>query len=208
MREVLVVDDHPIVLDAMSEAARSLFPEAAVHTAATLAGAIKAARAAERIDLALLDLGLPDASGLPVLTAFREACPGTPVVVFSATEDRTIVLGALQAGARGFVPKSSTPDVIAAALRLIAAGGTYVPVQALGAEAGGEAQEPPAGLTGRQLDVLRLMAQGLANKQIARQLRIAHDTVKNHARALYAALGVQTRKDAARVAARRGVKLD
>ena len=85
-------------------------------------------------------------------------------------------------------------------------GGIYVPPQAINGHANGS--ESPLPLTGRQLDVLRLIVKGMANKEIARHLRIAKDTVKQHAKAVYAALGIATRSQAAHAAERRGIKLD
>jgi DNA-binding NarL/FixJ family response regulator len=144
---------------------------------------------------------VPGCSGMDALTAFRQAFPQARVVVVSANEDRASVVGALEAGAAGYVPKTHAPPLVAAALRVVAEGGTYVPPQALQE---GERQA----LTARQLDVLRLMARGLGNREIAQQLRIAKDTVKQHAKALYAALGVASREQAGPAAQRRGIKLD
>lgn len=152
----------------------------------------------------MLDLGLPGCAGIEALTRMRAAAPEARIVVVSATEERDVILAALRAGAAGYVPKTSKPGVVTAALRLVAAGGVYVPPQTLG--------DVPAAarkaLTGRQLEVLRLLARGLANKEIARNLRIGQETVKQHARAVYAALGVSRRAQAGRAAERRGIKLD
>lgn len=205
---LLVVDNHPVAVEVLSVIARATFPGATVSTAMGFEEAVASARAAERLDLVLLDLGLPGCTGIEALTQFHEAFPLLPVVIVSATEDRSAVLAALDAGAAGYLPKTSTPEVISAALRLIAAGSTYVPLQAVDCSGAGEedgASRPH--LTARQRDVLRLMVQGLANKEIARHLRIAQDTVKQHARAVYAALGVAGRSQAARAVQRRGIKL-
>lgn len=207
MRGVLVVDDHPIVLEVMSAIVSAVFVQAQIYSADNLASAIEIAQITDGIELALLDLGLPDAVGLEVLNRFLAACPLIPAVVVSGAEERDVVLAALRAGARGYVPKTSKHDVIVAALRLVAAGGMYVPPQAIAEDSAAEAVLAHS-LTGRQMDVLRLMAKGLADKQIAKHLRISHDTVRNHARALYVALGVESRKEAARAATQRGIKFD
>src|SRR5262249_48840124 len=99
------------------------------------------------------------------------------------------------------------PRVIASALQLVAAGGVYIPPQAIGAQSCGEVKAQLPMLTGRQLDVLRLITRGFANKDIAAQLRIAKDTVKQHAKAVYSALGVANRSQAARAVERRGINL-
>jgi DNA-binding NarL/FixJ family response regulator len=206
VNNILIVDDHPLIVEIMGAVARAAFPGAAVRSANGLADALKSAHD-EGVDLVLLDLGLPGCRDISALTLFRAAFPGARVVVVSAIEERSVVLAALEAGAAGYIPKTSRPEVIAAALKLVGAGGIYVPPQAIDAE-------PPhprrarAALTGRQLEVLRLIVRGLANKEIAQSLRIAKDTVKQHAKAVYAVLGVSNRAQAGRAAERRGIKLD
>jgi len=209
VKNILIVDDHPLMLEILRAVTRMIIPEAEAQLATCLAQGIEAARGMEKIDLVLLDLGLPDCFGIGALTLFRDAFPQAPVVVISAHEDRAMVVAALEAGAIGYIPKTSTPDVMMAALRLVAAGGTYVPPQVLHPPAQDtDLPERRVDLTERQLDVLRLLVKGLANKEIARQLRIAKDTVKQHAKAVYAVLGVASRSQVARVAERRGIKLD
>ena len=205
---VLVVDDHPILHEVLGAVARSVFCEAEVRVAKSLEEAFEHA-GGEAPDLTLLDLGLPGCVGLDALSAFRGRFPAAPVVVVSATEDRASVVRALGMGAVGYVPKTHAPPLIAAALRLVSEGGIYVPPQAINSEP--EPEHParaPVSLTERQLDVLRLIAKGLANKEIARHLHIAKDTVKQHAKALYTALGITTRSQAANAAERCGIKLD
>jgi DNA-binding NarL/FixJ family response regulator len=203
---VLVVDDHPLLHEVLGAVARSVFRDAHVCFANSLEAAFECARDGEALHLTLLDLGLPGYAGLDALAAFRSSFPAVPTIVVSATEDRASVLRALDMGAAGYVPKTHAPPLIAAALRLVSEGGIYVPPQAInGREGNGEAA---ASLTCRQLDVLRLIVKGMANKEIARQLRIAKDTVKQHAKAVYAVLGIATRSQAARAAERRGIKLD
>ncbi len=201
MNRVLVVDDHPLVALILLEQARAAFPGAQVAGAGSVAEAI----ASEGVDLVMLDLGLPGCVGIEALTRVRAAHPEARVVVVSATEERDVILAALGAGAAGYIPKTSAPGVVTAALRLVAEGGVYVPPQALeGERPAGE----PIGLTGRQLEVLRGIARGQANKEIARRLGISEDTVKQHAKAVFAALRVKSRSQAGRAAERRGIKLD
>lgn len=206
MPSILIVDDHPLIVEIMGAVARKVFPAARLHVANGLAEALTTARA-ESVDLVLLDLGLPGCRDISALTQFREAFPAARVVVVSAMEERAVVLAALEAGAAGYIPKTSAPAVVAAALRLVGEGGIYVPPQAIDVEPA-PARGARAALTGRQLEVLRLMARGLANKEIAQNLRIAKDTVKQHAKAVYAALGVSSRTQAGRAAQLRGIKLD
>jgi DNA-binding NarL/FixJ family response regulator len=211
---VLVVDDHPIVVEILNAIVRGVFPEANLSAAFGLVEGLASARAAESLDLVLLDLGLPGCEGISALNEFRAALPAVRVVVVSADDSPRVVLAALEAGAAGYIPKTSQSSVIAAALRLIAAGGTYVPLECIesalapGADEGVAAGASRTALTARQHEVLRLIVRGFANKEIARQLRIAQDTVKQHARAVYAVLGVAGRSQAARAAESRGIKLD
>jgi len=205
MNNVLIIDPHPVVLEMMTAIARAEFPNARIRATPCLNDALKLA-GAEPIDLALLDLGLPGCEGISALVKFRRAAPGVWVVVFAASEDRAVVLAALEAGAKGYIPKTSQPLVISAALRVVAAGSTYVPPQALSDAP--FADPAPVALTERQRDVLRLIARGLANKEIAKELHIAKDTVKQHAKAVYQALGIGSRSQAARAAERCGIRLD
>lgn len=205
---VLVVDDHPILHEVLGAVARAVFREACVRFAKSLEEAFEHAHA-EPPDLTLFDLGLPGCAGLDALSAFRTRFPAVRIVVVSATENRASVLRALEMGAVGYVPKTHAPPLIAAALRLVSEGGIYVPPQAINGEP--EPERParaPGFLTERQLDVLRLISKGLANKEIARHLHIARDTVKQHAKALYTALGITRRSQAANAAEPRGIKLD
>jgi DNA-binding NarL/FixJ family response regulator len=200
---VLLVDDHPMIQEILGAVVRGVFPEARLDVASRLEQAIELAASGELPDLVLLDLGLPGCTGIEALKTFRKSYPHVRTVVVSANEDRSSVVGALEAGAAGYVPKTHAPPLIAAALRVVAEGGTYVPPQALG---DGECEQQD--LTERQLDVLRLLAKGMCNKEIAQRLRIAKDTVKQHAKAVYAALGVESRNKAGIAAQRRGIKLD
>jgi DNA-binding NarL/FixJ family response regulator len=120
---VLLVDDHPVIQQVLSAVTRNLFAGALIDVASDLAQAIDGAGEGDAPDLVLLDLGLPGCAGIEALTAFRKAHPDQRV----ANEDRGSVMGALQAGAAGYVPKTHAPPLMAAALRLVAQGGTYVP---------------------------------------------------------------------------------
>ena len=209
MKSILIVDDHPLLLRGLDAVARSVFPEARVRTAASCEEALEIARSADAPDLVLLDLSLPGCAGIMALERFRQVQPSMRIVVVSSSEERELVLAALEEGAAGYIPKTSQPEIFIAALRLVAAGGIYVPPQALRAEVPASVvYQRKTELTERQREVLRLIARGMGNKEIARQLRIAKDTVKQHAKAVYAALGVAGRAQAARAAESRGIKLD
>lgn len=204
---VLLVDDHPIVREVLQQVVNRALRPASLVVERDLASAMSAARQACRLDLALLDLGLPDCKGIEALIRFRGSFSQVPVIVISASEDPGTIRTAMHHGARGYIPKTTATDVMEAALKLVAAGGTYVPHEALAqpaARAGGHNLD----LTERQLDVLRRVVQGQANRQIAGQLGIAENTVKQHVRAIFQELGVATRTEAMIAAARRGLRFD
>jgi len=202
---LLIVEDHPLVQDSLRSLAAEGFPGAEIALAGSLAEAIEGARV--RPYLVLLDLGLPDSAGLDTLKRFRKARPEPRVAVLAEAEDAQLAQAVIQGGASGFVPKTHTRPMIAAALQLIVAGGLYTPARTA-AERKLPAPRSSADLTDRQLDVLRLIARGLRNREIGERLRISEDTVKQHARVAYAILGVSSRTQAMSAVARRGIRLD
>jgi len=206
--DVLLVDDHPIIHETLGAVVRSVIPDVQVHSEMDLGNALSKARQLKRLELVLLDLGLPGCTGIEALTRFRKTLPRIRVAVISGSEDAESVRGALDAGAVGYLPKTSQPKVMAYALRLILDGGIYVPAQAMGAVP--PPAKPPTlaalGITERQADVLRLVAKGLTNSDIARTLNISENTVKQHAHQVYLALGVTSRTEAMVVLAKMGIK--
>ena len=202
----LVIDDHPLIQEIVPAVLARALGEVMVGTEATLEAGIARA-AAERPDLVLLDLGLPGCEDLDALTRFRRELPQLPVAVLSASCDRDCIRGALDAGAVGYIPKTSKPDVMIAALKVIAAGGTYVPPEALEQHPLPARRARQLDLTERQKDVLRLMLKGYNNERIASELAIAPNTVKQHAHAIFMVLGVSTRAEALVAAARHGMPL-
>ena len=218
--QVLICDDHPIVASAIGMTLESTF-DAEVRIVTSWAAALSEAAAQGPFDLLLLDLHIPGEDPAANLRAAREACPDTPIVVFSGSEDPEHLRLALELGVRGFIPKSTGSEVIEAALRLVLAGGRYLPervrIMALG-EAAGEAElaRPPraaadpillaaAVLTERQVEVLRMLAGGAANKEIARDLAISPYTVKAHVAQLLMVLGASNRTHAVDLARRQGL---
>lgn len=203
----LVIDDHPLIHEIVPALLEKALGEVVVATEATLEAGIKRA-AAEHPDLVLLDLGLPGCEGLDAIGRFRMEFPQMPVVVFSASCERESIVGALDAGAVGYIPKTSRPEVMIAALKVIAAGGTYVPREVLEQAGPAPRRRGEPDLTERQKDVLRLMLKGYNNERIAAELAIAPNTVKQHAHAIFMVLGVSTRAEAVVAAARHGIPLN
>lgn len=213
----LVVDDHSLIRDGMQSLLASIDSQAHVLLAASAAQARSLLASESGIDLALLDLNLPDADGLALLAEFRAAHPALAVVMLSGARDATTVRRALDAGAAGFIPKTEPREVLASALSLVLAGGVYVPREALGAGAPAASSTPstgggptPAslGLTERQVEVLALIMKGRTNKHICRQLNLAEPTVKNHVTAILRALKVTSRTEAVLAVTQLGWRLD
>ena len=203
----LVIDDHPLLREIVPAMLKKALGEVVVAAEATLEAGIARA-AAEPPDLVLLDLGLPGCVGIDSISRFRMEFPQMPVVVLSGNCDRQSIVGALDAGAAGYIPKTSKPEVMIAALKFIAAGGTYVPPEVLeDAKPAPRRRGGHLNLTERQNDVLRLMLKGYSNERIATELAIAPNTVKQHAHAIFVQLGVSTRAEAVVAAAHLGLRL-
>ena len=176
--------------------------------AGTLQDAVRAASEAPPLDVVLLDLLMPGLAGIQALVRFRESVdPCPPVVVFSSSDDAETAVAALDAGAMGYIPKSSTPAVLQSALRLVLANGIYVPPTVLATGALPRSERSSAtprplrklaelGLTPRQQAVCALMVKGRAVKQIARELNISPATVKVHLQPILRTLGVDNRTEA------------
>lgn len=229
----LVVDDHVLIREATLGVLRQLQADAIVLDAGTCGEAMKILEQHPDVSLMLLDLRLPDRDGFEMLAEVRERFPATAVVMMSGFNDRENVVRALDAGALGFIPKTDSREVLLGALRLILAGGVYIPPEILGRpsaasqspslqrqppvtdgpaapDPGAPARRPtPAelGLTERQVEVLALMMQGKSNKLICRALNLAEPTVKNHVSAILKALDVTNRTEAVLAVAALGWEL-
>jgi DNA-binding NarL/FixJ family response regulator len=211
----LVIDDHPLIQEAVSNVLRRLDPQADIDVAGDCERGLVLAGHGTEPDLVLLDLNLPGQSGIPALRLWRTRHPGVPVVVLSAATDQQTVIAAIGAGASGFIPKSSTNEVMLNALRLVLGGGRYLPPEIL-SHSSTEAISPRAryrstlsmetlGLSARQAEVLKLIAKGASNKVICRELGLAERTVKAHITAVFRALKVTSRTQAAIEATRLGL---
>ena len=192
-----LADDHPIMRAALASALGALGP--ATFVEADDAGRTLAMLDAHPdLDLLLVDLRMPGAHGIDTIRSLRARAPQVPVVVVSADEDPAHVASLVALGVSGYVPKSEPPAVIVSAVRLVLAGGTYVPPRLL---ANGAA-DPLPDLTPRQAEVLKLLARGLPNKSIAKALGVSEGTIKVHLIAVFRTLNVRNRT-AAVIAAQR-----
>jgi DNA-binding NarL/FixJ family response regulator len=206
LRRILIADDHALFRKGLRVLLADAFPKAELRDVDSLDAALDFLSESPT-DLAILDLRMPGVNGPESLRAVREAYPETAVLVLSGSDARHDVLSALGAGVHGYVVKASPDAEVLAAIERVRRGQVYVPPQ-LASSATPEAPAidgPPAafeGLTPRQKDVLRLLAKGKSNKEIARDLELAEGTVKIHLAAVLRFLKARNRTEAAVLAAR------
>ncbi len=207
MRSALIVDDHPLFCDALSMTLRAVAGIDEVATADRIETAIARLDSGALPDVVVLDLNLPDVTGLDGLIRLKATVRDVPVVVVSSLADNRVIGAALRAGAAGFVPKHSHREVFRAAFEAIRRGEGYVPegfVPVADPKAPASQREAAIArlglLTRQQAKILQLICEGKLNKQIAYELTIAETTVKAHVTAIMRKLGVQSRTQAVLIA--------
>ena len=206
--KVLVIDDHALIREALRGVIKELQEDACILAAADCQRAYQLLEEHPDLNLILLDLTLPDGDGFSMLAQLREGHPSVAVVVLSASDDPRDVTRALDIGALGYIPKTTSREIMHSALQLVFSGGIYIPPELLKSR-----EQPPSysapqsadltrilpprhGLTARQIEVLALLMQGKCNKAIGRTLGLAQATVKNHITAIFKALDVNSRTEA------------
>jgi DNA-binding NarL/FixJ family response regulator len=202
MTTVLVVDDHPLTRDALVR----LLAANGFEVAGEAGGGEEAVERARELapDVVLLDLAMPGLGGLAALPLLREAAPSAEVVVLTASEDEDSLLGAIRAGAAGYVLKSEPPERIVEFLRGVARGEAALsgPVARRlldQVRSGGEPAVPDdvaQALTARELEVLLLLDRHLGTDEIAQRLFISEHTVRSHVKSVLAKLDVSSRREA------------
>lgn len=216
-QRVLVVDDHPLMREAVSEIVRNLTGAPDVVQAASLGEALALMQQEIAIELAVLDLDLPDVVGLEGVRTLHAHLPGCPLVVMSAQAAPRTMSECIRLGASAFIPKTLSEQAMGEAFGAVARGDVYLPAQARSQpiEAPSLANEPSTGfdardlgLTDRQIDVLTLLLEGLPNKVICRRLQLAEGTVKVHISAVFRALKARNRTQAVIAANALGLKSD
>lgn len=205
---VLIVEDIGETRKWLARLAAGAFAEAVVDMADSMRAGLAAA-AAQRYDLALIDLGLPDGSGIDVLRALRQRHPGTLCVVTTVMADDAHIVAALSAGANGYLLKEQPPELITRQLTALSQD-----IPALSPSIARRIMEhfrltgpaaPESQLTAREKDVLALISRGLRNLDVAQQLSMAETTVASHIRSIYRKLGISSRAEAAWHATRMGL---
>lgn len=215
---VLISDDHALFRYGISLALESLYgKDVTILQASNAEETRRVAQDTKDLDLILLDLMMPGLNGIADLKKFIETLPPVPVVIVSGSRQRSTIRSAIEAGARGYVLKSSNGEILKHVLPLVLSGELYIPAQAVANEEaiqdyegaspldeGGDFNPDFKSLTPRETQVLKLLTLGYSNKEIARSLGMLEGTVKVHVKSIMKKLGVNNRTQAA-IAANRSL---
>lgn len=199
--KILLADDQELVRDAIAGVLRQE-PDFEVEVAQDMASVLARLRRAPAIDLVLLDYMMPGMDRLAGLKETR-AVTRAPVAILTGVAPHVVAEQAIAFGAAGFLPKTMSTRSLVAAIRFMLAGEVYMPLSA---------QHPTlrdvgsSQLTGREMDVLKRLSQGMTNKEIARELGLQEVTVKLHVKTLYRKIGARNRTQAALIAREAGIK--
>jgi DNA-binding NarL/FixJ family response regulator len=198
---VLGVDDHPLLHEGIAAIINSQPDMQLVAPASTGSDAVQQFRK-HRPDVTLMDLRLPDMSGIDTIVAIRTEFPEARIIMLTTFEGDVEIQRALEAGARGYMLKSMPPTDLVALIRQVHAGKKRIPLEVVAHLAQHLGEED---LTSRELDVLRHIAGGNRNRDIAERLFIAEETVKVHVKHIMAKLGAKNRTQAVAISVRRGI---
>ncbi|HVM12156.1 MAG TPA: response regulator transcription factor [Actinomycetota bacterium] len=202
---VVVADDHSMVRQGLRRTLEETPDIEVVGEASTGAQAVDVV-ARTSPDMVLLDVRMPDMDGIEATGEITSRFPGVNVVMLTGSDDRRLVLAAVRAGARGYILKTREAETLAGTLRLVAEGNLVIDPEvaaAVGEELAGGA--PAHGLTDREMEILKLVADGLTNREIGARLYVSADTVKTHLEHVFQKLGASDRTAAVAQALRRGL---
>lgn len=205
INKVIIADDHTLLIEGLAQSLKILNEQLCVIAAPSGKKLRSLLPDHQDVDLIILDLSLPDENGFLVLEFIKQLLPETPVIILSASDDVLDMRTAINNGARAYLTKTESIDVMLTAIQLVLAGGVYIPpalVQKSKASMNRHVDNRRPALTGRQRDVLRLLAEGLSNKEIGRQLHLSEATVKAHVSAILKILEVGNRTQAVNAAKR------
>ncbi len=213
--KILIVDDHALVRRGMQYVVKEGFPDAEVVEAESATTALELLKKGAKPDLALVDVRMPDLDGLELLRAIKVEWPEMPVIMLSTYENAPYVRRALADGAAGYLLKDATPEDLAQAINVAMSGSGNVlsprviqnlfEDQEQGGPGSGPGRRNEYSLTQREHDILALLSEGRANRDIAQQLFLSEKTVKAHLAAIFRKLGVTNRTQAAMMAVQMGV---
>jgi len=216
---VMVVDDHPFFRQGLRDA---LSAEQDLQIVGEASDGEQALRLAQELkpDVVVMDVNIPTLNGIQVTRKLRSQQPATSVVILTAYDDEEQVFHAIRAGASAYYPKDVTPEKLITAIREVSRGHYVIgdlvmdeaqlapwllkATQRFGAATGDLGEEPFNPLSPREMEILQFITHGMSNKEIARQLGISHQTVKNHITAILHKLGLKDRTQAAIYTLRRG----
>lgn len=203
---ILLADDHQLVREGLKPFLEELDSGVSFLDAGSLDEVLVLVPEAGGIDLILLDLFMPGMRGLSGVSRVVEAFPGVPVVVLSGHVQREDIMEAMNAGAAGYIPKTTNCAALLNALRLVLSGEKYLPSSVLAEDEAAATSAAFAGqsklrkLSEREIQILGMVVQGNTNKEIARRLGLEEITVKVHLRNIYRKIGAANRAQAVRVA--------
>ena len=214
--KILVVDDHALVRRGLHYVVKEGFPDADVIEAESAAAALEHIQDGTEIDLALVDVRMPDLDGLELLRAIKADRPEMPVIMLSTYDNAPYVKRALADGAAGYLLKDATPEDLSQAINVAMSGSGNVlsprviqnlfeEHEAVGRDHATNGRRGEYNLTQREHDILALLAEGRANREIAQRLYLSEKTVKAHLAAIFRKLGVTNRTQAAMMAVQMGV---
>jgi DNA-binding NarL/FixJ family response regulator len=200
----LIVDDHALIREALHAVLKELKREAVIFEASNGRQAVHIVEEHPDISLILLDINLPDRDGFSVLRELRDRYATIAIIIISSSNDQDAVKRAFKLGALGFITKTTAREVMLNAIELVFSGGIYIPSEILEETTSPQLTNKLAtrdspkdlGLTDRQIEVLGLLMKGKSNKVIARTLKMAVPTVKNHITVVLKALNVTSRTEA------------
>lgn len=211
---MLIVDDHTLFRVGMVHLLQSFDPPPEVIESEDLRGAEVLLSSDSNIDLVLLDLKLTDSTGIDALLVLRKLVPNTAIVVLSGEQNPNVIHSCIDNGAMGFISKAATHDELLGAIKLIVAGGVYLPREITSAYRNNRRTVEKsdvallASLSDRQREVLAYLLQGKPNKTISEKMNISQNTVKAHLSGIFKILGAKNRTEAVYFAARAGVPLE
>jgi two-component system, NarL family, invasion response regulator UvrY len=209
MTRVLLADDHEVVRQGLKQILMEAIPDAVFGDAASGSEALGLVRSAPW-DIVVLDISLPDRSGLDVLKELRQSQPGLPVLVLSMHPEEQFAVRVLRAGAAGYLTKRSAPRELVAAVRKVLAGGKYVTeslAEKLAAvlDFGRPSGDPHEKLSDREYQVFRMLASGQTVKEIGEELSLTPQTVSTHRARILEKMGLETNAELAQYARQAGL---